>query len=84
MPEVRPVCLGSPPWNRPSSLDFLLPNATTWFYFSFFLAVALFFQFARPFSLRNLDLLTLFLLVPGFLLIQEAPQTPRPPERDRS
>lgn len=52
--------------------DFHLPNATTWFYFSIFLAVALFFQFARPFSLRNLDLLTLFLLVPGFLLIQEA------------
>jgi hypothetical protein len=52
-------------------IDFHLPNATTWFYFSIFLTVALFFQFARPFSLRNLDLLTLFLLVPGFLLLQE-------------
>ena len=29
-------------------LDFHLPNAATWFYFSLFLAVALFFQFARP------------------------------------
>ena len=53
-------------------IDFHLPNATTWFYFSLFLAVALFFQFSRPFSIRNLDLLTLFLLVPGLLLIQEA------------
>ena len=52
-------------------LDFHLPNAATWFYFSLFLAVALFFQFTRPYSIRNLDLLTLFLLVPGFLLIQE-------------
>lgn len=53
-------------------LDFNLPNAATWFYFSLILTVALFFQFGRPFSLRNLDLLTLFLLVPGFLVLQEA------------
>ena len=53
-------------------LDFSLPNAATWFYFSLLLTVAIFFQFSRPFSLRNLDLLTLFLLVPGFLLLQEA------------
>ena len=53
-------------------LDFHLPNAATWFYFSLFLTVALFFEFARPYSLRCIDLLTLFLLVPGFLLIQEA------------
>jgi hypothetical protein len=53
-------------------LSFNLPNAATWFYFSLFLSVALFFQFARPFSVRNLDLLTLFLLVPGFLILQEA------------
>jgi hypothetical protein len=53
-------------------LDFHLPNAATWFYFSLFLTVALFFQFARPYSLRNLDLLLLFLLAPGFLLLQEA------------
>jgi hypothetical protein len=52
-------------------LDFHLPNAATWFYFSLLLAVSLFFQFARAYSLRNLDLLTLFLLVPGLLLIQE-------------
>jgi hypothetical protein len=53
-------------------LDFQLPNAATWFYFSLFLAVSIFFQFARPFSLRNLDLLTLFWMAPGILLIQEA------------
>jgi hypothetical protein len=53
-------------------LDFRLPNAATWFYFSLFLSVALFFQFRRLLSIRNLDLLMLFLLVPGFLLLQES------------
>src|SRR5437868_6999947 len=53
-------------------LDFRLPNATTWFYFSLLLAVALFFRFTRFLSVRNWDVLTLFLLVPGLLLIQEA------------
>lgn len=52
-------------------LAFNLPNAATWFYFSLLLTVALFFHFGRPLSTRNLDLLTLFLLVPGFLLLQE-------------
>lgn len=60
----------------PSSifLEFHLPNAATWFYFSLLLTIALFFQFNRFFSLRNWDLLALFLFVPGFLLIQEAGQ----------
>jgi len=53
-------------------LDFRLPNAATWFYFSLFLTVALFFQFTRLLSVRNFDLLLLFLLVPGFLLLQES------------
>jgi hypothetical protein len=53
-------------------LDFRLPNAATWFYFSLVLTVALFFQFTRLLAVRNLDLLMLFLLVPGFLLLQEA------------
>jgi hypothetical protein len=53
-------------------LDFSLPNAVTWFYFSLILGVALFFQFSRPFSLRNLDILSLYLLAPGFLILQEA------------
>lgn len=48
-----------------------LPNATTWFYFSLLLAVALFFKFSRLLSVRNLDVLGLFLLVPGLLLVQE-------------
>jgi hypothetical protein len=52
--------------------DFNLPNATTWFYFSLLLAVALFFKFTRLLSVRNWDVVTLFLLVPGLLLIQEA------------
>ncbi|HEX4607857.1 MAG TPA: hypothetical protein VH092_06610 [Urbifossiella sp.] len=52
-------------------LAFNLPNAATWFYFSLLLTVAVFFHFSRPLSTRNLDLLTLFLLVPGFLLLQE-------------
>ena len=53
-------------------LDFRLPNSASWFYFSFVLAVALFFQFNRFFALRNWDLLAIFLFTPGFLLIQEA------------
>ena len=52
--------------------DFTLPNAATWFYFSFLLAHAVFFKFDRLLSLRNWDLFTLFLLVPGLLLLQEA------------
>jgi hypothetical protein len=48
-----------------------VPNAATWFYFSLLLAVALFFKFNRLLSVRNLDVLGLFLLVPGLLLLQE-------------
>jgi hypothetical protein len=51
-------------------LDFNLPNATTWFYFSFLLAVALFFKFGRLLSIRNSDVVMLFLLVPGLLVLQ--------------
>src|SRR5437764_6205972 len=53
-------------------LDFNLPNATTWFYFSLLLAVALFYKFSRLLSVRNWDVVMLFLLVPGLLLLQEA------------
>lgn len=53
-------------------LDFQLPNATTWFYFAMLLAVALFWKFARFLSVRNLDVISLFLLMPGLLLLQEA------------
>src|SRR6516165_4731213 len=52
-------------------LKFDLPNATTWFYFSALLAVALFFKFSRLLSMRNWDLLTLFLPAPGLLLLTE-------------
>jgi hypothetical protein len=53
-------------------LDFNLPNSTTWFYFSWLLAMALFFKFGRLLSVRNWDVVTLFLLVPGLLFLQEA------------
>src|SRR4051794_30034254 len=52
-------------------LTIRLPNATTWFYFSVLLAVALFFKFWRLLSIRNLDLLTLFLFMPGLLLLTQ-------------
>src|SRR6202790_4622470 len=52
--------------------DITLHNATTWFYFSGLLAVALFFKFSRLLSVRNWDVLTLFLLMPGLLLLLEA------------
>ncbi len=66
-------------------LDFNLPNATSWFYLSLLLAVALFFKFSRFLSVRNWDVVALFLLVPGLLLRQEAAHAPPdPPENDRS
>ena len=52
-------------------LDFNLPNSATWFYLALLLVVALFVRFDRFLTLRNWDLLSLFLLVPGFLLLQE-------------
>src|SRR5262245_52610937 len=58
-------------------LDVKLPTATTWFYFSLLLAVALFFKFSRLLSMRNLDLVLLFLPVPGLLLLQESGGTGR-------
>src|SRR6516225_1881315 len=51
--------------------DFSLPSATSWFYLSLLLAVALFFKFSRLLSVRNWDVLTLFLLMPGFLILAE-------------
>ena len=52
-------------------LEFTLPNAPTWFYMSAILLVAIFFKFNRILSLRNWDLITLLLLVPGLLLLQQ-------------
>ena len=52
--------------------DFKLPTAATWFYFSMLLALALFFKFSRLLSMRNWDVVTIFLLVPGLLLLQES------------
>jgi hypothetical protein len=57
-----------------SSVFFDVPPLTpaTLFYVSAPLAVALFFQFSRVFSIRNLDVLTLYLFAPGLLLLVEA------------
>jgi hypothetical protein len=52
-------------------LEFNLPNATTWFYFSALLAVGFFFKFSRFLSILNLDVVTIYLLVPGLLLLLE-------------
>src|SRR5262245_17099363 len=67
----------------PSSIffDFNLPNASTWFYFSFLLAMALFFKFSRLLSVRNWDVVMVFLLVPGLLLLQEARPNTTVPEK---
>ena len=51
--------------------DFALPNATTWAVLSALMSIALFFKFNRILSVRNWDLVSLFLLVPGLLLLQE-------------
>jgi len=56
--------------------NFWLPNATTWFYFSLLLAIALFFKFTRFVSVRNWDVVAVFLLVPGMLLIEDAQPLP--------
>jgi hypothetical protein len=59
-------------------LEFNLPNATTWFYFAFLLATALFFKFGRLLSVRNADVVMVFLLVPGLLVVQAARPQPVP------
>lgn len=53
-------------------LDFNLPNAATWFYFALLLAVGMFFKFGRLLSIRNVDVVGIFLLVPGLLILHEA------------
>ena len=65
-------------------LDFALPNATTWFYFSFLLAVTLFVRFDRPMSLRNWDIIAFYLLIPGLLCVQEAHSLTDPPAGRRN
>jgi len=50
--------------------EFQRLNGTTWFYLSTLLAVAVFFRFNRFFCLRNWDLVTLCLMVPGLLATQ--------------
>jgi hypothetical protein len=50
-------------------LDLTPLSAATIFYFAAVLAVALFFKFNRLLSVRNLDVLTLFAVMPGLLLV---------------
>ena len=45
-----------------------------WLFLSLLACVTLFFKFSRVWSVRNLDLLLLFALVPGMLLIVGNPQ----------
>jgi hypothetical protein len=53
-------------------LQFDLPSPFVWCLAAFALAIGIFFQFLRPFTLRNWDLLGLFAFGPGFLLLEEA------------
>jgi hypothetical protein len=53
------------------AFDIQPPTPAMWFYLSALLAVALFVKFARLLSVRNLDVLTLFLPMPGLLLLLE-------------
>lgn len=45
-------------------------NPTTWVYLSSLLMIGLYFKFGRFWSVRNLDLILLMLLAPGFLTAQ--------------
>lgn len=65
-------------------LDFNLPNPATWFYLSLMLAVGIYFRFNRFFNLRNWDVLSLYLLVPGFLFLQEALRIPIPAQQSEA
>ncbi|MFO0948129.1 MAG: hypothetical protein U1D30_19785 [Planctomycetota bacterium] len=57
-------------------IEFQHLNGTTWFYLSLLLMIAIYFRFTRFFSLRNLDLIALFLLVPGLLAVHLHEQAP--------
>lgn len=48
-----------------------VPNATTWLYMSLIIAIAAYFQFKKPVSLRNLDLLLLYLFAPVMLFLKQ-------------
>lgn len=52
-------------------LHYKRPDPTTWVYLSSFLMIGLFFVFHRFWSLRNLDIILLILLAPGFLIVYE-------------
>ena len=65
-------------------LQFEFPTPVAWFYAAAMLTIAIYFQFGRIFSLRNLDVLGLFLFVPGFLLLGEAHQSSKGDPRDPS
>lgn len=49
-------------------------DATTWFYLSLLLILAVFFRFHRVWSLRNVDLVILLCTSPGLLLVQSEDQ----------
>ena len=53
-------------------LDLPSLSAAACFYVAVVFAVALFFKFNRLLSVRNLDVLTLFAVMPGLLLLVES------------
>ena len=55
-------------------------TAEVWIFLSLLVCVTLFFKFSRFWSVRNLDLLLLFVLAPGMMLIVAQP-APSPVER---
>lgn len=55
---------------RTAFLEFQRLNGTTWFYLSLLLMITIYFRFTRFFSLRNLDVVILFLLVPGLITVR--------------
>ena len=49
--------------------DYRQLHPTTWVYLSSLMTIAIYFKFGRFWSVRNLDLLGLIALSPGFLLV---------------
>ncbi len=52
--------------------EFQLPNGVTWFTFALLLMFIAFFRFNRVWSLRNWDIVLVFLISPGLILVNWA------------
>lgn len=62
---------------------FQRPDGWTWFYLSALLMLAIYFRFSRVLSLRNWDVIALFLGVPGLLMINQVELRLRQPDGAR-